>query len=431
MVIHFSTVFKALDTFVAKHNATSDSLSARLRQPVIATAREIIRIYGASLLRASKQACFDTSNIPSLKTNNVQLAKISHVSTRTIQRHLKKLLQANIITEKIWHGSNASYELYLNPKILLINGQEPVNNSQILAKTEKTKSTDNQFFKNEKRTNCPHTDSSNNSYINNILIGVHKKLDANNQRSSLSLTAIDFSGNKTGNNFSRYTEKEGAKQNKEQLAQDTLGARNFYQKHTHHQPDNDTEREGKSSEATEQAKDIVSRFEASSFSSFNFYVDDLWKLAKNTLYENVFLTKYQEKRAKELLRLWYEPVEERNLDKVHKVYVKRIGLVCKYIAKDPQNRFVQLPNRYFDPTNTFGFTGTKVWYENQMRSKQKTRLKLITHAQIRRFLNNEQKQTEKQKPRLPLFYDCEKKIQKLGNPKLLDQFYEHVLKSTS
>ncbi|WP_053002649.1 hypothetical protein [Kordia jejudonensis] len=76
-IIHFSTVFKALDVFVDKHNAFSDNLSSRLRQPVIATAREIIRIYGASLFKASKETCFDTTSIPPLKTNNVQLAKIS------------------------------------------------------------------------------------------------------------------------------------------------------------------------------------------------------------------------------------------------------------------------------------------------------------------------------------------------------------------
>jgi len=37
MIINFSTVFKALDTFVAQHNTASESLSTRLRQPVVAT----------------------------------------------------------------------------------------------------------------------------------------------------------------------------------------------------------------------------------------------------------------------------------------------------------------------------------------------------------------------------------------------------------
>ncbi|WP_420571915.1 hypothetical protein [Kordia sp.] len=82
-IIHFSRAFKALDHFVEQHNTTADSLSDRLRQSVIATAREIIRIYGASLLKESKKASFDAANIPSLKTNNVQLAKIARVSTRT------------------------------------------------------------------------------------------------------------------------------------------------------------------------------------------------------------------------------------------------------------------------------------------------------------------------------------------------------------
>lgn len=437
-IIHFSIAFKALDTFVAQHNATSDSLSTRLRQPVIATAREIIRIYGASLLKASKKASFNASTIPPLKTNNVQLAKVSHVSTRTIKRHLKKLVQANIITQKIWHGSNASYELYLNPKILLISCQKTVNNSTIRKKIEKLKSTDNQLFKKEYLTSCPHTDSSNNSYINNIIIAVNKKLDAHSQRSSLSLTANYLSGNKTGNNFTRYTEKEGIPKMTELPTQGTLGARNFYQKESiihkeykYNQFHNDAEKEGKPLEVKTQAKDTDSRLGASRVSFLTSYTEKLWEFARQSIYKDQFLNSYQITTAKKLLFDWYVPVKDQHLEKVHQVYMARLKLVKKYLDKDREKRFVQLPDRYFDTKNPFGFTGTKVWHENQMRNKRKTRLKLITHAQIRRFLNNEKKQTSKQKPRLLLFRDCEQKIKKLGKPKLLEQFYKSVLNDAS
>ncbi len=415
-IIHFSTVFKALDVFVEKHNAFSDDLSSRLRQPVIATAREIIRIYGASLFKASKKAGFDTASIPPLATNNVQLAKISHVSTRTIKRHLKKLLQANVIIEKINYGRKANYELYLNPKILLINSEKAVNKTTNQKENEKTKTTDNQFFKKDYQTSCPQTDASNNSYINNILIAVDKKLNIDRKLSSSSSKVKTLAGNK----LAGYVEKEGKEKIKEPLSQGTPGARNF--KRT-----NDVEKEGELPEVKTQAKGIDSRLEASGIPFLISYVEKLWKFARQTIYKDQFLNKYQITTAKEVVLDGDTPVKDRHLEKVHQVYIARLKLVKKYLDKDREKRFVQLPDRYFDTKNPFGFTGTKRWYENQKRSQKVTRAKLITHAQIRRFVSNEQKRTSKQKPRLPLFRDCEKKVQRLQNPKLLGHFYKSIL----
>jgi hypothetical protein len=112
---------------------------------------------------------------------------------------------------------------------------------------------------------------------------------------------------------------------------------------------------------------------------------------------------------------------------VHQVYVDRIGLVQKYISKDPEKRYVQLPDKYFDPKNSSGFTGTKTWYYQLKKREFEVQKKLILHAQIRRFLNNEKKETAKQKPRLELFRSCETRLGKLGKPELVNQFHASVL----
>ena len=131
-IIHFSTAFKRLDYFVKDHNSKQDRLSTYLRQPVIATAKEIIKIYSLSLLKANNIQEVDLDNLPCLATNNVQLAKMANVSTRTIQRHLKRLLSANVLTQKVFRGSNASYELKFNLDILLINSRKPVYNLSLI-----------------------------------------------------------------------------------------------------------------------------------------------------------------------------------------------------------------------------------------------------------------------------------------------------------
>ncbi|MBW4968757.1 winged helix-turn-helix transcriptional regulator, partial [Pseudoalteromonas sp. CR1] len=78
---------------------------------IASTAKDIIKIYGLSLLKASNVTTLDLKNLPPLKTNNLQLAKMGNASPRTIQRHLKRLIDAGIIINKIWHGTNSGYDL--------------------------------------------------------------------------------------------------------------------------------------------------------------------------------------------------------------------------------------------------------------------------------------------------------------------------------
>ncbi len=399
-IIQYSTAFNALEGYVNQHNASTKDLSSHIRQAMILTTQEIIKIYSISLLKANSIAAIDLQNLPPLKTNNVQLAKRAKASTRTIQRHLKRLMEANIITKKIWHGSNSGYELFINPKILLIGGVKAVYKPQKELQSEKSKSTDNQFFKNLRTTTCPHTDTSNNGYINNIIIGVDK---LKTKASSLPLTNGYESRNATSNTFTGYTGKIDPTKK------------------------NDAGEIERKSRATDQTSAEISEVDQARSASLSFYVKSLWKLARNTIYKEYYLTQSQEKTALKLLHLWYEPVSDKQLQNVHEVYVSRLGIVQKFIAKDPTKRYVQLPDKYFDPKNPSGFTGTRIWYQKQKKREYEVRLKLILQAQIRRFLNNEKKETAKQKPRLELFRSCETRISKLGQPELLNTFHASVL----
>jgi len=399
-IIQYSTAFNALEGYVNQHNASTKDLSSHIRQAMILTTQEIIKIYSISLLKANSIAAIDLQNLPPLKTNNVQLAKRAKASTRTIQRHLKRLIEANIITKKIWHGSNSGYELFINPNILLIGGVKAVNKAKNELQTEKSKTTDNQFFKNNRTTTCPHTDTSNNGYINNIIIGVDK---LKTKASSLPLTNGYESRNATSNTFTGYTGKIDPKKN------------------------NDAGEIERKSRATDQTGAEISSVDQARSASLSFYVKSFWKLARNTIYKDHYLTQSQEKTALKLLYLWYEPVSDKQLQNVHEVYVSSLAIVQKYIARDPTKRYVQLPDKYFDPQNPSGFTGTRIWYQKQKKREYEVRLKLILQAQIRRFLNNEKKETAKQKPRLELFRSCETRISKLGQPELLNTFHASVL----
>ena len=399
-IIQYSSAFRSLDNYVLQHNANTKDLSSHIRQAMILTAREIIKIYSLSLLKANSIQAVDFQNLPPLITNNVQLSKRARASTRTVQRHLKRLIEANVITKKIWHGSNSGYELFINPSILLIGGVKAVNSSKKEQPSQKTQTTNNQFFKNNRTTTCPHTDTSNNGYINNIIMGVH---NLKTKASSLPLTSGYESRNATSNTFTGYTGKIDPKKNSDAGEIERI------------------------KQATDQTGTEISDVDQARSASLSLYVGSLWKLARNTIYKEHYLTQSQVKKAKELLFLWYNPVSDKKMAKVHQVYIDRIGLVQKYISKNPEKRYVQLPDKYFDPKNPSGFTGTRTWYYQQKKRELEVQMKLVLHAQTRRFLNNEKKETTKQKPRLALFRACENRLGKLGKPELVNAFHASVL----
>jgi DNA-binding transcriptional regulator YhcF (GntR family) len=402
IVINYSTSFKALDNYILHYNNSTDQLSEKIRQGAAASAKDIIRIYGLFLVKANGVNKLSTDNLPPIRTNNVQLAKMANASPRTIQRHIIRLQEAGIITNKIWHGSNLGYDLFINPKILLAKCRKTQKETKKSLDNALKQSIENDMVTEINTTSCRHTDSCNNRYkLNNLLIGGDNKL----KRSSLSLTSNNYSGYETGNKKTGNTGEKIPKKNEdagEKMRKKRAENQRFGEVKS---PDLDPARSA----------------------SLNLYVSLLWGFAKSMLYSGIYLTERQEEVGKKLLYDWYAPVPTKNLSKVHQIYVDRIGLARKFIEKDPEKRFIQLPFKYFDTNNLSGFAGTKKWWADHEKRKKEVRAKLILHAQIRRFINNQKKDSSKQKPPLQLYQECETRVGKLGNPILLEQFHAAIL----
>ena len=419
IVINYSTAFKALNGYIQCYNKEVDR-NQTVKPSMILTAQELIKIYGVSLAKANSIQTIDKSNLPSLKTNNCQLAKRTQASTRTIQRHIKRLLEAGIITEKIFHGSNASFELFINEKILLATCRLSVNEAKMALELKLNpilQSTNKQEVENTSRTFCPHTDTRNNSYKTNNVI---KDVD------NLSIGSIlQSAGYDTGNSSKRCSAK---KQNDLNVSTGNVSTGYTGGKVQEKNQDTGGKVQEKRAEADKKS-DLKARKETEArCTSLNFYAESLWKLAKNLLYRDVFLTEFQENQAKEMLVKWYEPVSDKFLSNVHQNYCERVYLVRDFVAKDPEKRFVQLPYRYFDTKNPSGFTGTKKWLQKHLERKEEVRKKLILHAQIKKYLNNEKKTDSNRKSSLQVYRECETRIGKLGDQSLLHLFHAAVLK---
>lgn len=443
MILNYSNSFHRLERFVYRFNSRQQTTGTMVRQSMLATATAILKIYGASLIKSNKVTPIDPCNLPSLRTNNIQLAKITQASGRTIQRHIDRLLKCGMLTRKIWHGSHSSYELFINPKILWITGVGSVDKAKKCSKEDKKTDADNQEIKKSNWTKCPHSYTYKTTYKrNNRIIAVDKlenswslnfdkdrgltqkttdkTTEKEEKRSSLGLTTSDF------------TEKKPKKETKKTRRKDPLkeDARRKDVWREAPELEKNTAR-GRQTGAVE----IENRqnnpgnppfCDATRHAFLSKYVNALWSLAREVLYKDVWLNSRQCSIAKTLLYEWYEPVSNEKLEHTHQVYTDRIHLVAKYIAKDPLHRFVTLPSRYFDPKNPKGFTGTKPWYEAEKAHKTALKLERIVREQIQKFKRNEAKDTAEARPRLTVFRECEQRIGKLGIPKLTDKFYKAV-----
>ncbi|MBS1635407.1 MAG: hypothetical protein JST26_05745 [Bacteroidetes bacterium] len=352
------------------------------------TAKEIIRIYGISLLKVNSFQEINPDNLPTLQTNNQQLAGFVKCSPRSIQRHIQKLQAAGIITKKIFHGSNANYELLITPKILLVKERLCVNKAKKQLEETLEKARQNEQLAGElilQTSNCPHTYTGNTSKKNNIIIPVDN-------------------GNGTGDTgeiVEAIGQKKDFKKNLEEAGEIVPRA-------------------GRST-GGEAVTDTARG------NSLNMHVSLLWLMARNLLYKNTDLTERQISIAKQLIHKLYEPLPTEHFSKAHQQYVARISLVEKYIRKDPTRRFVTLPYLYFDVTNPKGFVGTKKWYQDDMKHKAEVQRELTVNRLIRSYITNEKKEACKRKPKLQLFRQCENTIGKFNDPALLNRFHAAVL----
>ena len=425
MILNYSSSFELLDDFVASYNTSQDSHGTRVRQAMVSTMKEILRIYGAFLRKACTISEIAPANLPTLRTNNVQLARRTHASGRTIKRHINRLINSGIITQKIGHGSNASYELCISPEILWINGVGPVHNPSDLQHTIEKIAADNQSDTNLKPTSCPHTETYKKTYKRNNRIITVDKLDNPPEeetekvevRSSLPLTAFSSTSRKCKKKTKKTRRKdplnedarrkdawrEAGKTGGENAQKRQTGARNFHtdRKHQEENPAHNADRHA----------------------FLSTYVQELWSFAVRELYNDVWLNKRQQRLGVRLIYDWYASVTPGALEKAHQQYKRRIRMVREYVKKDPDHRFVPLPFQFFDVHNPNGFRKSKQWYEAEQEHLKFLELQRITSATIRKFKRNQEKDTGQGVPPLELFRQCEQRIGKLGVPRLLDRFY--------
>ena len=177
--VKFAICKEAFDNFAQQYNRDRE-LSKRLRSPHYELFYKIVRFY-ISRLDSDKKLfgngsiiSMNSNDIPTLRTNNTKLAKELKRNNATIYRQIIRLVDAGVILEKIFHGSNHDFELLINPKFLLIfdvNNPKYVPNTEFLTNSYSADNHGNcKTSKSSKIANCNHNQNILETINNKIIL---------------------------------------------------------------------------------------------------------------------------------------------------------------------------------------------------------------------------------------------------------------------
>jgi len=373
MIINLSDSFKLIGDAANAYN-NGKPLKEKLRSTHINLMRMLVSLY-AMQMNKMVRTTINYKALPMLYTNNVQLAGLLHCDQRTIQRYINRLEGGcNFIQDKIFHGSNSSYELRLNPTLFqLVELPKP-------AFPEPPKN----VIPVVSMSTCRHTESG---YLNNSI----KNVD---QKKSISLeTTGDLPATRVSN-----PPQNGSSNPDDNL----LGGAGVLD-----------------SEPTELAP--------ASLTSLTTIIQSCW----NFLYVKWYVGKVKFMSDAQALHAWnyfyaqFISLPEKEWNSLWREHLIRIQQVATYQEKNSE-RYVPLPSVMF--TGKRLYDRTRAWY---LKSKQ-TQVDLDKWKQDHQLAIHEMKVFKTvlrdyfKQPTVFSFRKAEQRLSKHSKP-ALQEFYKVVL----
>lgn len=364
------------------------------------------------------------------------------VSIRTLRRQVKRLLEAGILQDYEFNGSNRPVKVCINPEILQVTDNH----------SPKKDFTGNQLVISERRTKCPDNNVSNRTLLNNLEIKANVSKHSEIRSSAKGLTSH--------NSFSiGNTRKQGKKKNDAQGEKNTPGAKkitsgsekntlstflrakleeksDFATKLADHEYDNYQplrkeiflkEAESGSMDREELKELILQDFFKSAAKLYKNYTPYMasWLKAYNTW----------------MLKKFINPsgFALKKLHLVEKVDELRYGLaaVGRFLKKNPDYNLLY-PGEYFDLTRTtakeggFKYYAGEAWRKHQAYLKNKTDDSKIKAVKRKRKITDLQKAQRHVKTYLNnkiSFDELCGKVQQIGNKDVYQALPEIIRKA--
>ncbi len=314
--VNFTETFRLQRELIAKFNSKAPTLSIAIRPAHQQLIQILTKFYAAWLIDVEDAHSIDFSRPFLVRTNNVALSNRMHCAPRSIQNYIQRLTSCGFILSKKFRGTNASFEVYLNPSWVLVSGVENYSSTSSSDKNELTE--------NEEDTK-----------------GMRKTLPLNER--------LELKRN-INNNYNIVESCGKIRNNK-----------------TGH--DKGIQPSEKAKQYFERVKKLRRATEFSAGDDKEFYAQILWRQAKTSLYENQQFTSFDEKRFIDLIQLFYQNKQGVQLGILHRELSRRVQIACDYASKKTleTGKVFQFyyPTTYFDPSCEFGFSKTQDWFRRE------------------------------------------------------------------
>jgi len=392
---------------------TVKSLSIKFNQMV--TVMAIVKAFYQHLKQIEKAKLIKETKFT---MNSKAIATMTGMSDRSARRHVNKLLATGFLEEKIFRGTNTSFELKINPEFLVARPQKQLTEMLINQHVQRypgmpinpftykhytsARPSFTDFPNGIIRTICPHIEINPDTFNNNILSkGIVDNSQPTKSKRPQKLSVINndlkdssFVGNPDNKNPEQTNVRLGVDQNQD-----------YQQK---------IQRESKEN------------VPAATLSIVFSFTETAWNFAHSLLYENRQFLPEQEQAAKNFIAGFFleftKNNKNRRISSCYNDFVLTIQIVHEY-ARKRVDWVIARPEYFFDPHFKGGFYGAaKDWLPKQ-KNKQK---------QTKDWNTNKKKVSElyleySNNPTFEQYRKCTQKLGKLKNKKFLDIFNTCVL----
>jgi len=362
---------KLLDTYIEQYNA-GRKLSEQLRANHKTLAEKLLFLYSAML--AKEQAWgsgFQPGTpLPLLRTNNAQLRDMLGCSERTIINLRARLKASKLIVCEVFHGSNAQYEMQLCPDVLHVEeqGKGPANLTwSFSANPAPPQSGMTQTLRHTVTSTLPVTNQ-----LKELSGALLQRIAANTGAAGVQPVENSAEGVETAE---KSVEKPLT--GSERGTRPVTGGTGYDTAATQAGTPPDSAAppaeylETPPSSAPKTFSEAVAGLSQRVQTAIERHVQVIYTCAMLQLYADKWITDDVAERAKAAIAEYFTYTTPDRYAAGAGEIIERIMLVRKWIARAPEgeNRWVPLPDLYFDFRTTTGFSATKPWYRKHIRAK--------------------------------------------------------------
>lgn len=370
---------------------------------------------------------------PSLKTNNVKMAKFrGGLSDRTIRNHIRELKNIGAITDYKFHGSKKDFELWIDTRILFGTDEMPE-----IFKTDQPDSLEKTFTPTPSFSDASSSDSdpkNDTNFPHRQLVTIENSKVTKNTTTrnveEISTIRRQEYGNKpsTDQNLPLSQPVRGGMETKKGGGGPRIIVDNSPKSWINTLP-------SWKSPGLDQDYHRLPR-------AYQHYVAQFWRYAHKSLWPGkVFLPQEQFAAMNAITAGVYQKVfhqnpGENNLDKFQKLLFKAIDKASMYYARsenrypgDPVSKF-RSGKGYFDAENSRGFNVAYRWaFQDAAAANEKYGEKVLTDA-IRHLKNHRSGKIPKRLQHytlIELYSHYETKIKQKFSTEVLQDFYKQAL----